>query len=52
MKEACELANRAEYSESGPVAHRDKQIARRKELYTAEGREYYQEICWCRMMRR
>ena len=41
MKNACELAEQM-YVENLVLYHtEDKNIARRKELYSAEGKEYY-----------
>ena len=41
MKEACELAAELDIPNLVLWHTEDKQLGRRKELYTAEGREYY-----------
>ena len=46
VKEACELAQKLEAENLILYHTEDKNISRRKELYTEEGRQYYKGNLW------
>ena len=46
VKDACELAQKLEAENLILYHTEDKNISRRKELYTEEGRQYYKGNLW------